>query len=100
MSKKQSPIVADFNIRGRDLLNNLITILFDLIILFGWAYSLYLYQIFKPSIFNNFDSLTTIAFQIVFFVSTLCPVLISIYKHVRIMINRANQEIEATITKR
>jgi len=96
MVKKRS-FVIDINIRGRDLVNNLITILFDLIILFGWAYAQYLFQIFKPSIFNDFDSFTMIAFQIVFFISTLCPVVISIYKHVRIMINIANKEIKETI---
>ena len=97
MSKKQRTILTDFNGRGRDLLNNLLTILFDLIILFGWAYAQYFYQVFKPSIFSNFDSSTIIAFQIVFFISTLFPVLISIYKHIRIMINRANREIEGTM---
>jgi hypothetical protein len=98
MSKKQQPIiVTDFNNKSRDLLFNLVTIFFDLILLFGWAYAQYVYQLLKPSIFSNFDSFTTNAFQIVFFVSTLCPVLISIYKHVRIMINRANKEIEETV---
>jgi hypothetical protein len=97
MSKKQGQIVSDFNLRSKDLLNNLITILFDLIILFGWAYAQYLYQILKPSIFSDFDSYTIIAFQVVFFISTLFPVLISIYKHIRIMIIRANKEIQETV---
>jgi hypothetical protein len=56
MIKKQNPVVSDLSIRSRDLLNNLITILFDLIILFGWAYAQYLYQVFKPSIFDEFDT--------------------------------------------
>lgn len=94
MSSK--PIKEHFNLNGTFFVNNIITILFDLITLFVWAYSQYIFQSWEPVILDKIDTYTITVFKIVFFISTLCPVLITMYKHIRIMINRANKEIRKT----
>lgn len=97
MSNGQQKYFNDILISGRDLVNNIITIFFDLILLSCWAAAQYLFQVVKPDSSSNFEEYTIIVFQILFFLSTLIPVMLCIYKHIRIMINRTSKEIEETL---
>ena len=87
--------VEELNNKASNLLIQIACIVIDSIFLSLWVVAQYLVsRLIEKLGLSGIDQWTFMAFQVIFALSTLAPVIINIYRDIRVMIVKAQKQIE------